>query len=190
MNGRLPEAFIFMKVGNHAGEDFQQILARKRRELQAAGRIFWGYGGLTCHPIHHVQPFCSLHLKKENGIYLLMEEIDSRAVPEVAEAREYSTDGIHWEPLPRGISVIGSRYALVLDEITPGDLDLNMDAYVVGIGRSAGKRASEYLRGHVDKGCFVRGDEGTPAGERALVKHMKLKARLHEPFAVLLRGEE
>jgi hypothetical protein len=37
-----PEAFIFMKVGNHASENFNAILERKNRERERAGRIFWG----------------------------------------------------------------------------------------------------------------------------------------------------
>ncbi len=190
MSNHQRDALIFMKVGNHAGETFEQIIARKRRELEAAGRIFWGYGGNTCHPIYHVQPFCRIHLRGERGIYLLMECIDSRAVPEVAEAREFSVDGIRWEPLPQGVSVIGSRYALVLDEIVPGDLDLDLEDYVVGVGSSRGKRAQEYLRGRVDKGCFERAVDIKPSSERGSAKHVSYMAKLKDPFAVLLRGHE
>jgi len=184
-----PSAFIFMKVGNHAGETFEQILQRKRRELAEAGRMFWGYGGFTCHPIHHVQPFCRMHLHKVDGIYLYMESIDSRAMPEVAQATEFSEDGIEWHPIPRGITVTGSRYALVLDEIREGDLDVQMNEYVVGVGRSRGKLAPDYLRGHVDKGCFEKLPDGQVAGAGSESKHISYVARLKEPFAVLLRGD-
>ena len=42
MDFDLPTAFIFMKVGNHAGETFESILERKRREFDRAGKIFLG----------------------------------------------------------------------------------------------------------------------------------------------------
>ncbi len=44
----LPEKFLFMKVGNHAGEQWEQILTRKRKEYEATGMCFWGYGGNAC----------------------------------------------------------------------------------------------------------------------------------------------
>lgn len=189
MNRQRPEAFIFMKVGNHAGETFEQILERKRRELSEAGRIFWGYGGFTCHPIHHVQPFCRIHLSKVNGIYLFMESIDSRAKPELAQATEFSEDGIGWQPLPEGVTVKGSRYALVLDEIRAGDLDLRLNEYIVGVGKSRGKPAPDYLRGHIDKGCFEKSPGAEVPNAGVTRKHISYIARLKEPFAVLLRGD-
>jgi hypothetical protein len=179
-----------MKVGNHAGETFDQILERKRRELTVAGRIFWGYGGFSCHPIHHVQPFCRMHLQKENGIYLFMESIESHAVPEVAQATEFSEDGIKWQRIPQGIKVTGSRYALILDEVRPGDLDIHLHEYVVGVGRSRGRVAADYLRGHVDKGCFEKSPEDRVSSSDVAQKHISYIAKVKEPFAVLLRGEE
>ena len=41
MESQLPQAFIFIRVGKHAGEDFESILERKQRELEHAGKIFW-----------------------------------------------------------------------------------------------------------------------------------------------------
>ena len=49
MNESVPDAFIFMKVGNHASENFDAILERKNRERERAGCIFWGYSG-ACLP--------------------------------------------------------------------------------------------------------------------------------------------
>jgi len=181
----LPEAFIFMKVGNHAGETFDEILERKNREFRDAGRMFWGYGGTACHPLRQVQPFARLSLKKHGSIYLLMQNIDSRADPDVLSAKEFSEDGVHWRPIPQGIEVIGSRYALVLDEIRPGDLEFRAGDYEVGIGPSRGKRAADYLRGHVDKGCLRLASKSAPgSGE---VKRIGHTASLIEPYAVLLR---
>ena len=188
MENQLPQAFVFMRVGNHAGESFESILRRKQRELEDAGKIFWGYGGTTLHPIHHVQPFARLWVQQEGSIQVVMEQIDSRANPEVLPASEFSTDGINWERMPDGVNVTGSRYAIVLDEIVPGKLELDLSRFQVGIGPSRGRNAAEYVRGRVDKGCFVE----APSASEASDTHQKprliqFQARLLEPYAVILR---
>ncbi len=187
MSNQLPEAFVFMRVGNHAGETFESILERKQQELEEAGRIFWGYGGTTLHPIKHVQPFAKMWLPKEGSIRIVMQAIDSKADPDVLPANEYSVDGVNWEPIPTGIEVTGSRYAIVLDEITPGQLDFNLGDFEVGIGPSRGRNAAQYLKGRVDKGCFVSSDS-TEAGSNVQPKIVPIgfQARLIEPYAVML----
>ena len=44
------DTIIFMKVGRHAGEDFEAIIERKRREYDAAGMIFGAMVGAPCTP--------------------------------------------------------------------------------------------------------------------------------------------
>jgi hypothetical protein len=83
-----------------------------------------------------VQPFARLSVREQGKVLLVMEYIDSKAKPEILPAKQYSRDGIHWEPIPRGVKVTGSRFALVLDEILPGDLDIQLASYEVGIGPS------------------------------------------------------
>ena len=87
MSEKLPESFIFMKVGNHAGENFDAILARKNREREQAGCIFWGYGGTVCHPLMQVQPFARLYTKQQGCIYLFMEPMESKANPDIRHYR-------------------------------------------------------------------------------------------------------
>jgi hypothetical protein len=186
MVNEAPEAFIFMKVGNHAGETLEQILERKQREYDVAGKIFWGYGGTSCHPIFQAQPFARMHAEKMGNIYLVMQSIISKADPDLVPATQFSYDGVNWEAIPPGINVTGSRYAFVLDQIVPGELEIDPSEFVVDIGPSRGKRASEYLRGHVDKACLVK---STPSvvQEPGIRKKGDLIARMHEPYAVLLR---
>jgi hypothetical protein len=184
---KVPNKFLFMKVGNHANESWDQILARKRREYEIAGKTFWGYGGSACHPLNQVQPFSRLVIKEQpDGIVLVMEPINSRADQDEAAATEYSEDGVIWKPIPKGIKVTGSRYALVLDRIEEGDLDLQLDGYEVGIGPSLGKTAGSYLHGRTDKGCLVKRSAVT-AESGKIVQKPGFMAKLQEPFAVLLR---
>lgn len=183
----LPEAFVYMKVGTHAGEGFDSILTRKRKEWEDAGQTFWGYGGTACHPLMQVQPFARLYTKTQGRIYLLMEPINSNADPDVDPAEEYSADGATWRPIPDGIKVTGSRYALVLGDIQSVDLEVALDQYQVGIGPSRGKSAENYLQGRVDKGCLIRRPEPASIMSKMSTKHLKYAANLIEPYAVLLR---
>ena len=189
MDFDLPTAFIFMKVGSHAGETFETIMERKQREYDRAGKIFWGYGGTTLHPTKHVQPFVKSWIQNGGEIQLVMEPINSKADPDVLPAREYSADGITWEPIPLGIEVTGSRYAVVLDEIKPGTLDLDLAGFEVGVGPSRGKNAANYVKGRVDKGCFVAADSSISSESVASprIVPIRFQARLLEPYAVMLR---
>ena len=188
MNDQLPEAFIFMRVGNHAGEAFEAILERKQREFEEAGKIFWGYGGTTLHPIKHVQPFAKMWVAREGSIRIVMEPIDSKADPDVLPANEFSVDGVNWKPVPDGIEITGSRYAIVLDEIMPGHLDLNLENFEVGIGPSRGRNAAQYAKGRVDKGCFVsRQSEESESDIQPRLVSIGFQARLLDPYAVMLR---
>ena len=54
---KAPHAAIVMKVGFHAGEEWNEIIARKQGEISSTGVTFWGYGGSACHPLRQVQPF-------------------------------------------------------------------------------------------------------------------------------------
>lgn len=179
------DGLIFMKVGLHATESIDQILKRKRAEFDKAGKIFWGYGGNTCHPTAMVQPFATEVSKRRGKVMLVMHKMDSKHNAPPALASEYSDDGINWKPIPRGIKVTGSRYALVLDQIQDVNEELPLSGLSVAIGPSRGRAADQYLRGRVDKGCFELGSP-SPA-PKAETAHIDLIAPLQFPYAVFLR---
>jgi hypothetical protein len=179
-----PDAFVYMKVGNHAGEAFEVILERKRKEREVAGRTFWGYGGSACHPLNQVQPFARHYVKAQGKIYLFMEPMDSRADPAVDPARIYSENSRDWLPIPTGVNVTGSKYALVLGDIVPVDIELALNEFTVGCGPSKGKPASDYLTARIDKGCLVRAS--APVAGAKVLKRVKFAAELVEPYAVIL----
>lgn len=175
-----------MKVGLHAGETLQQILERKRNEYKKAGMIFWGYGGGSCHPSRGVQPFAKTKAKEGHGVYIVMEEIVSKHPPSEIIANQYSEDGIDWKPIPEGIIVRGSRYAVVLDEIHEGNLDIDLSDYCVGAGPSTGKAAGAYMRGRVDKACIHK-NLNKSAEIQPQSKHIAFYAKMKPPFAVFTR---
>ena len=179
-------AIVFMKVGRHSGEDLEPIVARKMKEFERTGMIFWGYGGGTMHPIQRVQPFARMMIEQGSGLTLVMQPIDSHHPDRKVVATEYSRDGAHWEPIPSGIEVRGSRYALVLGEILPGELEVDLAQYRVGAGPSAGRIASDYVQGRVDKACLARFESPAGGAEPRIIR-VTYAARLKEPYAVLLK---
>ncbi len=178
------DAILFMKVGTHAAESLADIIARKRREISAAGFAMWGYGGNTCHPATMVQPFASSHGSADRSIRLCMQPMASKHFADPVRAEEFSVDGIRWQPVPDGINVLGSRYALCIKNLDEVDWKLALDQTRVAIGSSRGRRGSAYIKGHVDKACLeVTGNSGSDP-----VVSIGLVAELVEPYAVFLRN--
>lgn len=179
---------LFMKVGQHAQEDLETIIARKRKEIEQAGFGMWGYGGSTCHPQSMVQPSAEAFAARGEPIHLVMQEMTSRHSAEQLRADQYSADNFEWEDIPRAINVLGSRYALVISSLDRCEMKLPLDQTRVPIGRSMGRIGSRYLRGQVDKACLevLERPESMNEGEPRDVA-INLVAELKAPFAVFLR---
>ena len=177
---------IYMKVGMHAQEPWEEILERKQREIRDAGVSFWGYGGGTCHPLLRVQPFVKERIATGHAIYLAMKPMLSKHSAPQTPAEEYSDDGVTWHSIPEGVNVLGSRYALVLDRIESSDIDLDLGQATVAAGLKRGVAASTYVRGRVDKGCFII-EPARVSQDEVKPEHISLIATLREPYAVLLR---
>lgn len=180
--------FIFMKVGTHARETLPEIIARKRLEIEQAGHALWGYGGNTCHPLSRVQPFAKEYEERGGVIYLVMQPMTSRHFALPQRATESSSDGTTWQTIPEPIKVLGSRYALAIDELREEAFDLRLSRTQVAIGNSVGRSGDTYVSGRVDKACLEVTEPpiGEAAGERGVVR-IGLVARVIKPYAVLLR---
>lgn len=179
------DSFLYMKVGVHANESLEEIIARKRKEIADAGVSFWGYGGSSCHPYNAVQPFVKEQTAKGTKVRLLMQEITSRHYAE-GLAKEFSPDGKNYYPVPKGVNVLGSRYALVVTTLDPIDEVLSLSDTIVGIGNKEGLSGDQYIRGHVDKACLVY-SPGSGLAEHKAEIALCLSAELAEPYAVVLR---
>jgi hypothetical protein len=175
-----------MKVGTHAQESLKDIVARKTKEIEAAGVAFWGYGGPTCHPQTMVQPFSRTY---DGTIYLCMQPMDSKHFAEQVPADEYSVDGVEWLPVPKGISVVGSRYALVVKNLRQQTFQLPLARTRVALGNSKGMAGSQYIRGRVDKACLEIAEESTLAPAEQGIVEIGLVADLVAPYAVYVRNK-
>lgn len=177
---------LFMKVGTHAQEELDEIIERKRKEIEDTGYSLWGYGGNTCHPLTMVQPFARDFIEREGVIYLCMHRMTSRHFAMPDRARELSEDGVKWREIPQSINVRGSRFALAITELESVDFELPLAQTEVAVGISRGKPGDRYISGRVDKGC-LRVLEAPLPDEPPKEIHIGLAAILVEPYAVLLR---
>lgn len=179
---------LFMKVGTHAQESLEDIIARKSKEIDQTGYAMWGYGGNTCHPRTMVQPFVDSFKVRGVPIYLCMQEMNSKHFAEQLRANEYSVDGIDWKKIPSTINVLGSRFALVIKGLKKEGHVLPLNQTKVAVGNNQGKLGSRYLLGQVDKACLEVTDrpEQTNEAEKKEVE-INLVAELAEPYAVFLR---
>ncbi len=183
-------AVLFMKVGTHAQEDLESIIARKQKEIADAGYAMWGYGGATCHPRTMVQPFAEEQEEKGQPIVLVMQQMNSQHFAEQLRARRYSEDGVTWRNVPAGINVLGSRYALVLKDLRREEHFLNLDKTKVAIGPSRGRVGSLYVSGRADKACLEVLDGPLPTNRPAVKDtEISLVAELRQPYAVFLRDD-
>src|SRR6266496_843532 len=139
------QGLIYMKVGTHAQEPLEDIIARKTKEIEEAGLAFWGYGGSTCHPQTMVQPFARKYEHQGGVIYLCMQPMESKHFAPQIQAEEYSVDGIQWERIPKGVKVLGSRYALLIRRLRPESFELPLERTRVAIGNSMGANGSKYI---------------------------------------------
>lgn len=179
---------LFMKIGVHAQEPLEKIVERKLKEIDEAGMAFWGYGGNTCHPTTMVQPFAHAQAGKGNPIHLVMQKMESNHVADPIPADEYSIDGRTWIAVPKGVNVLGSRYALIIEDLEEADLTLPLARTTVALGPSRGRVGLGYVSGRVDKACLELGDGvdvPVPADEGTKIG---LVARLKDPYAVFLRN--
>lgn len=183
------QKILYMKIGIHAKEPLESIIERKMREIEDEGYAMWGYGGNTCHPSTMVQPFAAEGEKAGQKIYLCMKEVNSNHWAEQVRAAQSSVDGkTGWEDIPKGINVLGSRFALTIKNLRAEDFKLPLARTMVAVGNSTGALGSRYVAGQVDKACLTLAkDVDIPPGPDDRVEKISLVAELCPPYAVFLR---
>lgn len=184
------QGILFMKVGVHANESLEDIIARKTLEIEQAGFALWGYGGNTCHPATMVQPFAQRHVSTGGKIFLCMQEMESKHFADPVRAEQYSFDGINYEKVPSAINVLGSRFALAIKDLRKETFILPLDKTKVAVGNSAGTLGNKYIAGRVDKACLDISDQiDIPSDpEESTAVQISLVAELCEPYAVFLKN--
>jgi hypothetical protein len=178
-----------MKVGVHAGENLDHIIARKTQEIEEAGFAFWGYGGNTCYPTSMVQPFAQRSVENGKSVFLCMHEMTSHHFAEPIRAELFSTDGKTWKLVPSQINVLGSRFALTIQALRREEFVLPLSETRVAIGKSLGRAGNEYVKGQVDKACLELSNRvALPSSSQEGAVQINLVAELCAPYAVFLKN--
>src|SRR5258708_39559717 len=94
------DSVLFMKIGIHANEPLEEIISRKKKEIEETGFGMWGYGGNTCHPATMVQPFAREASSRGRVIKLWMHEMKSNHRADPVRAAMYSSDDIEYTEIP------------------------------------------------------------------------------------------
>ena len=176
---------IFMKYGVHASESVEQIIERKKKEVQSAKRMFWGYGGTLCHPLNQVQPFLQENMSRNEKTYLVMAYTPSEMNSQTLETEFFSQNKNDWSRIPKGIHVYGSKYAIVCKNIERCDFIMDLSNYDSPVGNSKGRPLSEYINGRIDKACGHW--DGKAKDRLSSPVHITLCAEICDPYAVFLR---
>jgi hypothetical protein len=111
-----------------------------------------------------VQPFAQEVTRSGHDVFLIMHKMDSTHFAEPKAATQYSDDGMNWKDIPAGVQVLGSRYALLLSDLTKVSEELNVADVEVAVGPSRGKLGSDYIKGRVDKACLRSTGESKSSG--------------------------
>jgi len=177
---------ILMKVGFHTDEALSEIVRRKTSEEEECGKVFWGYGGTLCHPLTQIKPFVQRAQEQNLKPMLVMAFTPSRfAITDSEWAREMSVDKKVWKPIPPGVYVKGSRYAIVCKGFRKANEEIDLAAYKVAVGKRRGMRLSDYIRHRIDKACAFRARKTHP--EQGTTVAISYVAEIVRPYAVFVR---
>lgn len=174
-----------MKVGFHVDESLESIITRKQTEERTHGKIFWGYGGTLCHPVNKVHPFIRETKRRKLRPILVLSVTSSKFVTTRTVAGEYSVNGEIWYPVPPGICVSGSRYAIVCKNLRQFDKEIDLSMYVLATGPKKGISLADYIRSRVDKACAFMCE--TPNVDEKNIIKVSYVAEIVEPYAVFVR---
>ena len=96
-----------------------------------------------------------------------------------------SVNGTDWESIDKSISVLGSKFALCITNLTLCNFDIALEEYSVGIGNKKGQNLDEYIRFRVDKACAIH--NGNVIESSAKKVKITLLAEVITPFAVFTK---
>ncbi len=187
------EAIIYIKVGTHAGETIDEIISRKQGEEKRAGLFFWGHGSGMLNPSTRVIPF--VEESRHRGImpkvlmHIMYRNSGKNYSSNSHIAQYYSIDNKNWKPIPKGILVTGSKYALVCKNLRKVETFIDLGMYKVANGKGKGMLLNSYIRYRVDRACaFLKDPLPEDLARSDTTVEISYVTDLVEPYAVFLKG--
>jgi len=176
-----------MKVGYHGDETLDEIIQRKTREEKACGILFWGYGGVICHPLNQVSPFVRSAEEQGSGVKLILSVTPSKFHKKTQYAKYYSADQKTWQPMPKGSLITASAFAIICKNFRKVNYQIDISKYEVAIGPNKGKNLREYLSYRTDKACAIYNPQ---FGRASHPVSIAFEADVVSPYAVFCSPSE
>jgi hypothetical protein len=170
-------------IGWHAGECVQDIVQRKRNDIERAGRTIWLYQSRKA-PITMVQQFGRAF---PNPAIIFLE---GSAFPTSAAspARQMSANQNRWEPLPDGISPVTGKLpggGLVIGELTLIDFEIDLWNYIQYL-QDPMVGSLRFQRG-ASTACAVPSVNGPVEGMTSRLRRVVAIGWLVPPYGTFLR---
>jgi hypothetical protein len=188
-----PRYSVLSVMGPHAGEDSDEIFARKIADIRNAGKTFWVIRSHKAKP-NMIQTIGSAARDRATEPLCAFLEPSSPggSVPTKTRcaAAEYSADLSKWEKLPPGIGPITgqmtrSACALVFDQLALCELAvLDLWHYADAFNQ---EQPVKIRQGASTVGVFGRDTSAHPDRMKSHIRQIIAVGRLIEPFAVWLR---
>ncbi len=174
------EPAIISIVGWHAKESVEDIIQRKRDDINKAGRTIWLFHSQKA-PIQTVQEFGRAHF---NAAVLFLR---GSAFPTgtADQARQMSDDQSHWSHVPDGIGPVTGRLpagGLVMGELTPIHGEIDLWQYL----EHPAKVPIKFRQG-ASTACAIPAPGGAVDGMKSRHRQIVAIGRLIPPFGVFLR---
>jgi hypothetical protein len=179
---------IVSVMGDHAGEDADEIFDRKKADIERIGKTFWLMRSPKARPAQ-VQGIC-----KTIPAYTIFVEPatkgGARPTTKKDVAKECSDDGVLWHRLPKGLGLVTGKLdngatALIFDIITT-DVSGTLDLWDYG-ELSDIHKPLRFILG-CSTVCAVRRDiKSHPEKMKSRYRGIVAVARLVAPYGVWIR---
>ena len=180
-------------IGSHAGEEFNDILIRKKKDIQNVGKTFWVINSYKAKP-NMIQTICNSDRSQaaERLCAFLEPSSIGGSVPTKTSlvATEYSVDMSKWEKFPSGIGpvtgkITRSACALVFDDLSLCEFEaLDLWQYADFFNQD---QPVKILQGASTIGVIAKNTSTHPNRMKSHLRQIVAVGKLSEPFAVWLR---
>jgi len=183
---RLEKYAILSLAGEHAKESFDEIIQRKKKDIENIGYTFWLENSYKTYP-DKVQKFYGIANKERIELDCLLYMGNTQDTKHNTKAKEYSVDKRNWQKIDSKLSPITGKmsentHALVFDKLDSKTMDLNLENYVEFDSNSPIRNYP-----NVSTFCSIKKHDNIVAKKPNNIRKIFAIGRIHKPSSVWLR---
>ena len=183
---RFEKYAILSLAGEHAKESFNQIIQRKKKDIENVGYTFWLENSYKTAP-DKVQTFYGIANKEGIELNCLLYLGDTQDTTHNTKAKEYSVNKRSWIKINSKLSPITGKmsentHALVFDKLDSENMDLNLENYVEFDSETP-------IRNYPNAStfCSIKKHDTIIAKNPNNIRKIFAIGRIHKPSSVWLR---